>query len=243
MSAFSKRIWLTGAASALGQALAERLLRDGHCLALSACDGTSLQALAGRYPSRALILPGNLNDTLEITAISAHLAEQWGALDCMILNVDSASQVPDQADSLEPSVRSELFSASRCIIAALPLLRQAKSGHLVGIASPADPSMPSFTGDHGASDRALRYLLESLRVDLAHEGIAVTVVKPGVIGTASSAKRAFFAPRHRSASQIANRIVSKLEARPLEIVCPARVNGALNLLHRLREALGRSRRT
>ena len=56
MSAFSKRIWLTGASSGIGHALAERLLNEGHCLALSARREEPLQALAARFPGKVLVL-------------------------------------------------------------------------------------------------------------------------------------------------------------------------------------------
>ena len=58
----SRRIWLTGASSGIGAALAEVLLQQGHRLALSARNAGALHALAERYPGQVLQAPGDLTD-------------------------------------------------------------------------------------------------------------------------------------------------------------------------------------
>ena len=51
-----RRIWLTGASSGIGAALAEQLLQGGHRLALSARSSEPLQALAARYAEQVLVV-------------------------------------------------------------------------------------------------------------------------------------------------------------------------------------------
>ncbi|KIP90454.1 MULTISPECIES: SDR family NAD(P)-dependent oxidoreductase [Pseudomonas] len=236
MSAFSKRIWLTGASSGIGHALAERLLRDGHHLALSARREEPLRTLAARFPDQVLVLPGDLNETAEVNAIAAHLTEQWGALDCAILNAGTCEYIDAsnfEADTVERVMRTNLFSASHCIVAALPLLRQAESAHLVGVASAVTYVPLPGAGAFGASKAALRYLLESLRVDLAQEGIAVTVVSPGFVDTPLTENNDFPMPMRWSVGKAANHIADRLDARPLEIAFPGPFIAALGLLGRL----------
>ncbi|PZW41968.1 SDR family oxidoreductase [Pseudomonas sp. URMO17WK12:I2] len=246
MSAFSKRIWLTGASSGIGHALAERLLNEGHCLALSARREEPLQALAARFPGKVLVLPGDLGEAREVDAIAAQLDQQWGALDCAILNAGVYEHVDAnnfEADALARVMRGNLFSASHCIVAALPLLRRGQSPHLVGVASAVTYLPLPGAGAFGASKAALRYLLESLRVDLAQEGIAVTVVSPGFVDTAQAQSGGLSTPTRWSAHRAARHIAKRLDARPLEIAFPGPFIAALGLLGRLpahlRLALGR----
>jgi len=70
-----RRIWLTGASSGIGQAMAARLLAAGHRVALSARRAEPLQALAERYPLQALVLSGDLTDAAAV----AGMAEVIGA--------------------------------------------------------------------------------------------------------------------------------------------------------------------
>ncbi|OLU27737.1 short-chain dehydrogenase [Pseudomonas sp. PA15(2017)] len=236
MSAFSQRIWLTGASSGIGHALAERLLNDGHRLALSARREEPLQALAKRFPGRVLVLPGDLGEASEVDAIAAQLTEQWGALDCAILNAGVYEHVDAsnfEADALAQMMRGNLFSASHCIVAALPLLRRGQSPHLVGVASAVTYLPLPGAGAFGASKATLRYLLESLRVDLAQEGVAVTVVTPGFVDTAHAQGSGLSTPMRWSAHKAARHIAKLLHARPLEIAFPGPLIAALGVLGRL----------
>lgn len=72
----SRRIWLTGASSGIGQELAHLLLAEGHCLALSARRAEPLQAFARRYPGRVLALPADLTDSQQVRAIGAEIEAQ-----------------------------------------------------------------------------------------------------------------------------------------------------------------------
>lgn len=235
-----KRIWLTGASSGIGAALAEELLRGGHRLALSARSQAPLQALAARYGEQVLVVPGDLTDAGQVRAIGAAIARHWGALDCAILNAGTCEYIDArqfEAAMIERVVSANLFSASHCIEAALPLLRQGHSPHLVGVGSSVTYLALPRSEAYGASKAALRYLLQSLRVDLAAEGIDVTLVSPGFVDTPLTQQNDFPMPMRWPVERAARHIAARLQRRPHEIAFPTPFIAALRLLGSLPSSL------
>ena len=235
-----RRIWLTGASSGIGAALAELLLQRGHRLALSARTTKPLHALAERYPGQVLVAPGDLSDDAQVRAIGERIAQVWGALDSVILNAGTCEYVEVQsfeAAMIERVVRANLFSASYCIEAALPLLRLGHKPHLVGVGSSVTYLPLPRAEAYGASKAGMRYLLEALRIDLAAEGIAVTLVSPGFVDTPLTQKNDFPMPMRWPVDKAARHIAERLEQRPFEIAFPGPFIAILQLLAHLPKRL------
>lgn len=231
-----RRIWLTGASSGLGEALADALLQGGAHLALSARTEGPLRVLEQRFPGQVLVVPGDLTDHDQVKAIGARIAQAWGALDSVILNAGTCEYVDTrQFDALvfERVIRTNLFASSYCIETALPLLRKGIRPHLTGVASAVTYLPLPRSEAYGASKAGLRYLLESLRVDLAWELIDVTVISPGFVDTPLTQKNDFPMPQLISAQDAARHIVKRLDKRPLEIAFPALFMAAMWSLSRL----------
>lgn len=72
------RLWLTGASSGIGAALAERLLAEGHSLAVTARQAAPLQALAQRHGARVLVVPGDITDAGQVREIVRRIEQAWG---------------------------------------------------------------------------------------------------------------------------------------------------------------------
>lgn len=241
-----KRIWLTGASSGIGAALAEELLRAGHRVALSARSVEPLQALAKRYGEQVLVAPGDLTDADQVRAIGQRIEQVWGALDCAILNAGTCEYVEVrqfEAAMIERVIRANLFSASLCIEAALPLLRHGQRPHLVAVGSSVTYLPLPRSEAYGASKAALRYLLQCLRIDLAGEGIDVTLVSPGFVDTPLTQKNDFPMPMRWPVERAARHIAERLDKRPHEIAFPPPFIAVLKLLgslpSRLQLAIGR----
>ncbi|WP_252274202.1 SDR family NAD(P)-dependent oxidoreductase [Pseudomonas subflava] len=229
----SRRIWLTGASSGIGAALAEVLLRDGHRLAVSARDAAALQRLAERFPDQVLLAPGDLTDAEQVRAIGERIAGHWGALDQAILNAGTCEyiEVDDfRATAVERVMRSNLMSAAHCVEAALPLLRASERPHLVAMGSSVTYLPLPRAEAYGASKAAVRYLFESLRIDLAAEGIAVTLVSPGFVDTPLTRQNDFPMPMRWPAEKAARHIAARLDGQPYEIAFPTPFITTLRLL-------------
>ena len=240
------RIWLTGASSGIGAALASQLLEQGHRLALSARQVAPLQALATRYEDQVLVLPGDLTDPAQVADICRTIDARWGALDLVILNAGTCEYLePGHFDTrlVERVLTTNLLGTSHCLEAALPLLRRGQRPHLVGVCSAVTWLALPRAGAYGASKAALRYLFESLRIDLAAEGIDVTLVSPGFVDTPLTRRNDFPMPMRWSAQRAARHITQRLPARPLDIAFPWFFAFVLRSLGRLparwRLALGR----
>lgn len=240
----SRRIWLTGASSGMGAALTEVLLRQGHRLAVSARNAEALEAIARRYPQQVLLVPGDLGDSRQVRLIGERIAQLWGALDQVILNAGTCEYIDAQrfeAATVERVMRSNLLSVAYCIEAALPLLRLGQAPHLVLMGSSVTHLPLPRAGAYGASKAALRYLTESLRLDLPE--IDITLVSPGFVDTPLTRRNDFPMPMLWPVERAAQHIAARLERRPLEISFPWRFITTLRLLAhlpaRLRLALGR----
>ncbi len=220
----ARRIWLTGASSGLGAALAQALLSSGARVALSARSVEPLRALAARYPDRALLLPGDLTRSQDVRQIGERIAQAWGALDTVILNAGTCEYVDArQFDTtiIEHVVRTNLLASSYCVEVALPLLRAGTSPHLVGIASTVTYLALPRTEACGATRAGMRYLFDSLEAEWAPEGIDVTLVGPGFVDTVPSPPNAFHLPLDLPADSAARHILEKLAGRPREIAFAA----------------------
>jgi NAD(P)-dependent dehydrogenase (short-subunit alcohol dehydrogenase family) len=236
MNANARRIWLTGASSGIGAALAEQLLEQGHRLALSARSIEPLQALAKRYPQQVLVVAGDLGDAAQVRDIGEHIAQVWGALDCAILNAGTCEYVEAstfEAAMVERVMRANLLSASYCIEAALPLLRLGNRPHLVGVGSSATFMPLPRAEAYGASKAAMRYLLEALRIDLHAENIAVTLISPGFVDTPLTQKNDFPMPMRWPVTKAAWYIAERLHQQPFEINFPGPFIALLKLLSHL----------
>lgn len=243
----ARRIWLTGASSGIGAALAEELLKQGHKLALSARRVEPLVAMARRYPEQVLLVPGDLSNVEEVRAIGRRIEQSWGVLDTAILNAGTCEYLDSQhfeAAMVERVVTSNLFTTSYCIEAALPLLRLGQYPHLLAVGSSVTYLPLPRAGAYGASKAAIRYLIDSLRIDLAHEHIDVTLVSPGFVDTPLTQENDFPMPMRWPAEKAARHISKRMERRPQEIAFPGLfIAGLTTLAHlpaRLRLAIGKS---
>lgn len=230
------RIWLTGASSGIGAALAAILLEQGHHLAVSARRTHLLETLATRYQDQILVLPGDLTDPHQVATICQQIDLHWGALDLVILNAGTCEYLePGHFDTrlVERLVNTNLLGTCHCLEAALPLLRRGQRPHLVAVSSAVTWLALPRAGAYGASKAALRYLIESLRIDLAAEGIDVTLVSPGFVDTPLTRRNDFPMPMRWSAQRAARHIARRLPARPLGITFPWSFTLILRLLGHL----------
>jgi len=151
-----------------------------------------------------------------------------------------AERYPGQL--VERVVRTNLLGVSNCLAAALPLLRAGVRPHLVVVGSSVTWLALPRAGAYGASKAAVRYLVESQRIDLAREGIDVTLVSPGFVDTPLTRRNDFPMPQLWSAERAAQHIAKRLPRRPLEINFPSLFTWGLRVLGalppRLRLALG-----
>lgn len=236
----SRRIWLTGASSGIGAHMAETLLKSGARLALTARSVEPLRYFSERYPGQVMVVPGDLSDHQQVREIGMRIAQNWGALDTVILNAGTCEYIDAQqfdAALFERVVRINLLANSYCLEIALPLLRAGSRPHLVGVVSSVTYWALPRAEAYGASKAGLRYLLESLRIDLAQDGIDVTLVSPGFVDTPLTEKNDFPMPLRWPAPKAAQHICRRLEKRPLEIAFPTLFIACLRLLASLPKCL------
>lgn len=240
------RCWLTGASSGIGAALAQHLLEQGHQVALGSRSADRLTPLAERFPGQVLLAIGDLHDPEQVAGIVARIEKAWGALDMAILNAGTCEYL--ESGDFDPAlvervIRTNFLSVSYSLAAALPLLRSGQHPHLVVMGSSVTWLALPRAGAYGASKAALRYLVESLRIDLIHEGINVTLVNPGFVDTPLTRRNDFPMPQIWTARRAAEHIAKRLPRHPLEINFPHLFTWVLRLLGalpvRLRLALGR----
>lgn len=241
-----RRVWLTGASSGIGAALARRLLADGHQLAVTARRSPALVQLAEEFPGQVLTVPGDIGEPAAVTAMGERIAQHWGALDLLLLNAGTCEYLEPgefRADLVEQVVRTNLLGSSLCLQAALPLLRRGERAQVAVMCSAVTALALPRAGAYGASKAALRYLFESLRIDLAAERIAVTLISPGFVDTPLTRRNDFPMPQRWPVARAADYIAERLPAQPLEIAFPFAFTLAIRTLGHLpaswRLALGR----
>lgn len=236
-------IWITGASSGIGEAVAQALARGGHRLIVTGRREKPLEELKALAPERILAAPGDTTSKEDLQSI-ANVLENHGDLHMAILNAGTCEYLDIthySSDVIEKNIHTNVVGTARCLDIALPALRRTRAkgleATLVIVSSSAWWFPFGRAEGYGASKAALTYFAQSLRADLASEGIDVVVVSPGFVKTPLTDRNDFPMPFLVSADDAAERIVSGLAKGKNEIAFPKRFTWSLRLLGALPQAL------
>jgi len=181
------KVWfITGTSRGFGREFAQSALERGDQVAATARDTSSLDDLVTTYGDAVLPLELDVTDKAAVEKAVAAAHDKFGRLDVVVNNAGYGlfGMVEEITEKqLRAQIETNLFGAFFVTQAALPILREQGSGHIVQISTIGGiAAFPSLGGYH-ASKWALEGLSESLAQELAGTGVHVTLVEPGGFST------------------------------------------------------------
>jgi short-subunit dehydrogenase len=184
-----KVIWITGASSGIGEALALEFAKQEARLILSARRVEELKRIAAltKLPDLdLLILPFDLKDTSNASGLTAQIMNKFGRIDILINNggYSQRSEVMETSIDIDRQLMEvNYFSYVNLTKAVLPYMKRQKSGQIVVISSIAGKFGFYLRSSYSAAKHALHGFFESLRLETENLGIKTLIVCPGKIKT------------------------------------------------------------
>jgi short-subunit dehydrogenase len=179
-------VFITGASSGIGAALAREYARRGADLALAARRTDRLEALAQEIAARgrrAIVVPADVTRDGELEAAVARVRESFGRIDVVIANAGFGVVGPVERLQLEDFRRqfeTNVFGVLRTIYATLDDLKRTR-GTLAILGSVSGHLSTPGGSPYAMSKFAVRALAEALRHELRRTGVAVTLISPGFV--------------------------------------------------------------
>ena len=181
-----KTIWITGASSGIGRALAIQLASENN-LILSSRNLDELEATKSKCASSKIHLePLDLEDIDSHYSIVARVIKNHGAIDHFIHcgGISQRSLVKDTLLSVDQKLMAINYVGTVSLTKAiLPHFLEKKQGHFTVITSLTGVFASPFRSGYAASKHALHGFFDSLRAELEDEGIRVTIAAPGFVKT------------------------------------------------------------
>jgi NAD(P)-dependent dehydrogenase (short-subunit alcohol dehydrogenase family) len=177
------QVWLiTGSSRGLGRSLAEAVLAAGHKLVATARNPRDLNDLAERYGDQVRPVALDVTDPAAARRAIDAGVEAFGRLDVVVNNagygdIGSIEDMPDAA--FRAQIDTNFYGVVNVSRAALPVLRQQKSGHIIQISSIGGRIGVPGLGAYNAAKWAVEGFSEVLSKEAAAFGVKVTIVEPG----------------------------------------------------------------
>lgn len=228
-----RRVWIVGASSGIGAALASALHARGARLALSARSADRLQTLAQGFDG-ALVLPLDVTDPGAFTVSMMQILDAWGGLDLVVLSAGTYAPLRAwdlTADTARRTVHTNLLGVVDGVAAVVPQFLRQRGGAIAIVGGVAGyRGLPEALA-YGPSKAALINFAETLYLDLAPRGVSVFLINPGFVATPRlMACVDFETPALVEAPEAARRIVEGMARGCFEIHFPRRFTLMLKLL-------------
>jgi len=211
------RVFITGASSGIGAALASAYASRGSTLGLAARRKEPLEAFARKQGVSVATYALDVRKAQAIQQAAEDFISRFGMPDVVIANAGvSAGTLTEEAGDLP--VFQEIFDINvmgmvNTFHPFLTGMRDRRSGSLVGIASVAGLRGLPGASAYSASKAAAISYLEGLRVELHGSGVTVTTLCPGYIKTSMTAKNPYRMPFILDADEAARRFIHAINAK------------------------------
>lgn len=184
-----KVVWITGASSGIGEALASQFSKLGAKLILSSRRIEALENVALKCElseENKLILPIDLSEYKDYQPTVNKVIEKFGKIDILINNggISQRSRFEETDLHVFKKVVDVNFMGTVALTkAVLPVMKKHKSGHIVAISSVVGKFGTPLRTAYSASKHALQGFFDALRAEVYADGIKVTLVCPGYVKT------------------------------------------------------------
>jgi NAD(P)-dependent dehydrogenase (short-subunit alcohol dehydrogenase family) len=181
------KVWfITGSSRGVGRNWAEAALERGDLVAATARNPDSLSELVETYGDAVLPLQLDVTERKAAFARVAQAHEHFGRLDVIVNNAGyglfgAIEEVSEEQARAE--IETNLFGALWVTQAALPYLREQRSGHFIQVSSIGGIVAFTNVGLYHASKWGLEGFSDALSQEVAEFGIHVTLVEPGGFDT------------------------------------------------------------
>ncbi|AZN37585.1 SDR family NAD(P)-dependent oxidoreductase [Iodobacter ciconiae] len=231
----SQRVWLIGASSGIGAALARDLIGKGARVAISSRSESRLLQVAAAS-EQVQIIPFDVADAAAWPGAFQQIQNAWGGVDLVVFC--AADYRPERswevkAAQVERTLAVNLASVYFGLETILPDLLARQAGSVAVIASVAGYMGLPNASVYGPSKAALINLAELLYADLHPRGLGVYLINPGFVKTELTAKNNFSMPALQTPEQAASAILQGMEQGRFEIHFPRRFTLAMKCLQKL----------
>ncbi len=184
-----KVIIITGASIGIGKELALQMAAQGASLAMAARNQEQLETVAAKCRSlggKAIAVTADVSDQNQAEHLIRRTVEEFERIDILVNNAGISmwtlfEQIEDLA-MIQKIMQTNFFGSVYCTHFALPYLKETR-GQLVAISSLAGKTGVPTRSGYAASKHAMVGFFDTLRIELADDGIGVTLVYPGFVLT------------------------------------------------------------
>ena len=233
-------VWITGASSGIGEALARRLAAQGYRVAVSARSGEALQTLATQAAGgRIRPFAVDVADCAAIAATVSAIEQVCGPIHSAVLNAGTYRPMTvDDFDAVEAQrqIAVNLGGAVNSLAPLLAGMLQRGHGHIVLVASLTSRFGLPRAGVYGATKAAIVNLAQSLRAECHGRGVVVQIVNPGFVRTPLTDRNDFPMPFLVPLERAAERIAKGMTGDRFEIAFPWQMALATGVLRALPDA-------
>ena len=222
MSENHKKIWITGASSGIGKALAEKFALEGWKVAASARRKEILDEMSSHENIFSYPLDVTNQDQIKISF--EKIIEDFNGLDLCVFSSGTYDPKLEQEINVKQNkfvMETNFFGVLYCINAVENYFKNKKNGHIsIGSSVAAYRGLPNSSG-YGPSKAALTNLTESLYFDFKKHNVRISLVSPGFIKTPLTDKNEFPMPFIKSPEFAAEKMFNGLtKSKAFEIHFP-----------------------
>jgi short-subunit dehydrogenase len=232
MSENQKKIWITGASSGIGKALAEKFASEGWKVAASARRKEILDEMANN--ENIYSYPLDVTNQNQVNDIFTKIMNDFGNLDLCVFSSGTYDPKLEQEINIKQNkfvMETNFFGVLYCIKSVEKYFKDRKEGHISIVSSiAAYRGLPNSSG-YGPSKAALTNLAESLYFDFKKHNVRISLVSPGFIKTPLTDKNEFPMPFIKSPEFAAEKMFNGLtKGNSFEIHFPKQLTLLLKFL-------------